>query len=118
MIKKRKKGYCYKSAADAIVDMVIFQHTDPKALRLVHGRPTLTVAPYCQYGHAWIEINEALVIDTATGAWLPRAIYYDVGKIDSAECFYYTFEEAKEMLLNFGHYGPWQGPEAVGPLAF
>ena len=118
MTKKRKKGDCYKSAADTMVDMVMFQHIDPNALRLVHGRPTITVPPYCRYGHAWIEINGLIVIDTEAGACVPRAVYHSVGKINQEECFYYTFEEMKETLLNFGHYGPWQGPEAVEPLPF
>lgn len=82
--------------------------------KLVHGRPYLTREPFCQFGHAWIE-NDDVCIDASTLLEVPRNVYYAVGRIDSALCFTYTFEQMRRKLLEFKHYGPWEGVDAVPP---
>lgn len=115
-MKDKENGTCYETAANWLMDKTFFGQDDSSSFKLVHGRPTLQRPPFKKYGHAWIEINEGFVIDTETGKGMPKELYYSAGEIDSEECFYYSFEEARKLLLKFKHYGPWEGPEAVEPI--
>ena len=110
------KGNCYQEAADMVVDLVMFGQVDPNSIKLVHGIPTLTRPPYIRFGHAWVEVNETFVMDAASGAGFPRDEYYRAGNIDPDECFYYDYSAVKKYLLEYGHYGPWEGPEAEAPI--
>lgn len=119
--KWRDDGDCFKASADFILDL----HRDPQwdafaseHCILVHGMPTLQRPPFIQYAHAWIEVPAIrLVLNVATGreAMLARDLYYRIGQIDPKTCFRYTPEQARQMILRFEHYGPWEGPEASQP---
>jgi hypothetical protein len=103
-------GDCYFVAANLIINEL-------KEGTLVHGHPTLGVFPYEKYGHAWIELNGS-VIDYSNGnsVIMPREEYYRLGKIKTVECLYYDRERARQFMLSHKHYGPWEGPFAVGPV--
>jgi hypothetical protein len=112
--KGREDGDCYPAAARLMRNLVAVG--GPHGVKLVHGRPRLQRPPHIRYGHAWVEIEDgAICLNAAKGrkAAILRAIYYEAGEIDEAECFYYTPMEALAMMDHFGHFGPWEGPEAV-----
>ncbi len=118
----RDDGDCYEASGRFILDM----DRNPKwsgypteECILVHGRPTLQRPPYIKYGHAWIEVPKLrLALNVATGREMICSIenYYQAGQINPEdECYRYTPEEAAAMMAKFGHFGPWEGVEAVPP---
>lgn len=120
------RGECYAAAGAALMDAWMLGEADD--LVLVHGRPTLQVEPFCEYGHAWIErtltagvldgeeIRVVICRDAETGTTLIRELYYAVGKIDPAACFRYDFSALQRWVQKTGHWGPWEGPDACGPV--
>lgn len=100
-----RPGNCYQEAFDLVLQL----HRVMNAT-LVHGRPTLTIEPFCQYGHAWVEVGDA-VIDPKAGA-VPKDMFYLIGKIERVLCTRYTGQQALEMSLKHEHYGPWEGVDA------
>lgn len=103
------EGDCYENALNLVLNIT------SDAVVLVHGRPTLTRAPFCQYGHAWIEQGN-YCIDGGSLVVVPKALYYQAGTIDPELCIFYTPEEARVMVLENKHYGPWEGIDSVGPI--
>ena len=75
-------------------------------LVLVHGEPTLTVAPFIQFGHAWLELGP-LVLDVTAKSTVLRDVYYRAGKIDPNKCSRYDLPEAVRMMHQHGTFGPW-----------
>jgi hypothetical protein len=102
------EGNCYENALNYVLNVT------SEDLVLVHGRPTLTRAPYCQYGHAWVEQGN-FCIDGGFLVVIPKALYYMAGTIDPDMCLFYMPEEARVMVLQFKHYGPWEGVDGVAP---
>lgn len=72
----------------------------------MHGEPTLTVAPFIPFGHAWLELGP-LVLDVTAKATVLRDVYYQTGKIDPSKCTKYTLSEAQRMMREHGTFGPW-----------
>jgi hypothetical protein len=102
-------GNCYENAYQALFDG---QHDE---WTLVHGRPTLTVEPFIEFGHAWLEDpDEVWVYDAETKNYLKLEHYYACGQIDPAKCHKYTKLDAVRWGCKTRHYGPWEGPDAVG----
>jgi len=122
-------GDCYASAGRHLMDAWIADRE--QGMTLVHGRPTLTVEPFAEYGHAWIEFlvpmeklgeltgkkcELVMVYDTESEGVFPRELYYRVGQIDPEKCFRYDIDQMRHWVLSTGHWGPWEGPEACGPV--
>lgn len=119
-------GDCYAAAGRTLMDRWMAGEADE--LIVVHGQPTLQVAPFCQYGHAWLEqpqtvgevdgevLTLVICTDAETGVSLPRELYYALGKIDPAQCFRYDWPSLRRWIQETGHWGPWEGPEACGPV--
>jgi len=109
-------GDCYMNAARMVVGPLGFDSD----LKLVHGRPILSVPPFIEYGHAWVEqaITDEFVlcIDGNTGDVIPKHLYYRVGGIQEEDCYSYTPNEARAKMRKFKHYGPWDGPHGVPPI--
>jgi hypothetical protein len=104
-------GDCYREAAKYVLTR------RDEDLVLVHGRPTLQVPPHEKYGHAWVENRETdQVIDPTADFEGPRFLYYTLGNIQLEDLRLYTYQETGEFILFFGHWGPWEGPEACPPL--
>lgn len=97
-------GDCYQSAFDFLINI---QNADDSFV-LVHGRPVLRRPPFCQYGHAWVEVN-GMVIDPEQRFYGPTEIFYALGNIDPALSFKYTQREARRKAVETGVYGPWEG---------
>jgi len=110
-------GDCYRAAAIYLIDKYFLEWEMNENLRLVHGRPTLQRPPHCKYGHAWIEIDKSVAYDVEKDRTIPIKLFYEAGQIDPEECFYYTFEEMKQKLNQFKHYGPWEGEDACPPVS-
>ena len=61
------------------------------------------------YGHAWI-LEGGAVVDKSNGRnlHLPRQLYYVIGSIDQiGNTHEYTWEETREMIMQYEHWGPW-----------
>jgi hypothetical protein len=101
-------GDCYQAAAELVV--LPNGALEGVALELVHGE-VLGQGPLegVRYGHAWVELNGALVLDHSNGReiHLPAAVYYELGDIDPASVVRYDASEARRKLIEFEHYGPW-----------
>lgn len=109
-----KKGDCYQSAFNALVDMGVERR---QKCRLVHGIVVNTgEAKGLRMGHAWIEEHTqfyghdfVLVHDCSNGhdATIPATLYYYAGEIDPEDSVEYTYEEAMDVCCRAGTYGPW-----------
>lgn len=103
-------GTCYEDAGRMIMDEKV------KNAVLVHGRPTLKTSPYTEFGHAWIE-DDDVVIDPSVDVVMRRERYYEIGKIDYRKNLVYDRDSALKWMLVTGHFGPWEGPDAVSLTA-
>lgn len=90
--------------------------------RVVHGKPTLSIEPFCVYDHAWVEVSipfptggfpaEVMVtfcLDMSNGnrVCMSSGIYRMIGKIDDSQSVKYGVEELVDLMLEKGHYGPY-----------
>lgn len=110
-------GNCYKSAANTLMahkKLGVAGLPYDEDVFLVHGRPKLTKPPFCEYGHAWLEWGD-VVLDTETDNIIPRQLFYSVGNIDEDTCVRYTYKMAQWFMLEYSHYGPWEGIESCPP---
>lgn len=116
------EGDCYQAALDLFFGL---RPGWPKLAidaRLVHGAPRLQREPFERFGHAWVEWEPAiglpLVYDFSNGreVIVPAVLYYRLGDIDPRESRSYSHAEAREFILRFEHYGPWEGPWAPTKL--
>jgi len=114
-------GNCYQAAGEFLMDKAF--GGEHEGLVLVHGRPTLQVEPFCEYGHAWIEYEVpfgdgtmTMCRDVERGVEFPVFMFYSVGNIDPDQCFRYTYPDLARWVTETGHWGPWEGPEACGPV--
>ena len=105
-------GDCYREAFKALTRFIL---SGQEGWAVVHGRPTLQVEPFCQYGHAWLELGD-IVYAASTGSIFPKSLYYAAGKIDPANNHVYDKDQVRRMILDFRHYGPWEGPDAHPPI--
>jgi len=112
----RTGGDCYEAAGSLFMDLC-FRGGDPDFSRaeLVHGVPTLQCEPFIKYGHAWLEFDNPklgvrMVRDPSNGrdVTMPRDYYYQLGKIDPAECRRYKFGDLRRWVTETGHWGPWE----------
>lgn len=111
--KGRSKGNCYEASVK-LMQKLTLEARDPGVV-LVHGRPRLQRPPHERYGHAWVELEDSVCLNASRGNKMAvgKATFYKAGEIDPADCIYYTPLEASEWMLKTGHFGPWEGPEAV-----
>ena len=111
-------GDCYEAAGRAFMNhcfgsVELLDWIELGPVMLVHGRPTLTVEPFIEYGHAWIEIGDVLVYDAEREIVLPLAMFYQVGQIDQTKCLRYDFESVRRWTISTEHWGPWEGPDGA-----
>jgi len=82
-------------------------------VKLVHGEVTGTgpAVRGFKYGHAWLEDN-VMCYDFSNGDFIniPKFQYYSLGNIKNKEgkLFKYTDKEAREKMLETGHFGSWE----------
>jgi len=105
---KIKLGNCFELSANFMIDTCRFDEAKQKTFRLVHGKPTLEVPPHIKYGHAWILLTSARVLDLTLQVSTLKEGYYARGQIKEEDCLVYTFEEMRALILETGHCGPWE----------
>ena len=104
-MNKLANGDCYKVGCEAMLDTAI-DETLMEDWRLCHGAVWHPSAGW--HGHCWIEIAGGhIVVDNSNGhnATARSEGYYRVGKVKEVKR--YTREEARQMVLKEGTYGPW-----------
>jgi hypothetical protein len=110
----RSGGDCYEASGKYIMDKCMFGDCH---LRLVHGEVAGQGAlEGITYGHAWV-LNGDMVIDRSNGRDLqmPRTLYYALGQIGHIGNVYeYTWDEARQKILQFEHWGPWEPETGSG----
>jgi hypothetical protein len=120
-------GDCYEVAGNEVTN-----HLHDDSFRLVHGTITGNAPPMQgkPIDHAWVEFEkdgQQMAVDNANGNHieLPVLAYYSVAGVRSTPKKY-TANEAVNLLLVIGHYGPWtaeeerrarENPELEGRLA-
>lgn len=103
-----KPGNCYQDAFNFITE-----NQNLPNIRLVHGHPTLTKGPDKgkPYHHAWCEfalVGYVFCVDMSRqNTPVPSDLYYLAGRINRAQCHFYTLLEACENVLENEFYGPW-----------
>ena len=98
------KGDCYQAGGRLIMNF--FGDKDHK---LVHGMVSGQGAlEGNRFGHCWVESKDT-VLDHSNDKKLeiPKDVYYLMGRIDPAECHYYTPKEAAKKMSTVEHWGPW-----------
>lgn len=92
------KSYCYENAYKYLL------RNNKKAI-LCHGIVTgFGEIEGIEYGHAWIEYD-GMSRDCTLNKEIPSIIYRKVGR--ARNVIEYTLEEANEMVLKSGIFGPW-----------
>ena len=118
-------GDCFEAAAKYLLD-----HHGEEDVVLVHAVCLIGVGEHegLPFGHAWCEVTpqveaipeelrifgaalrDSLVVcrDVSNGRdiSMPRPPYYMGGRPD--QIHRYTFDEALKLLLEHGHWGPWE----------
>jgi len=109
-------GDCYEAAGKYMM-MKCQLGGDCTNLRLVHGEVQgQGHLDGVTYGHAWV-LDGGTVIDVSNGRnlQLPQEIYYAIGQIDNIGNIHeYTWEEARRLIVDFEHWGPWELETASG----
>ena len=98
------KGDCYQAGG-----RLIMSYFGDKNAKLVHGMVSgQGQLEGVRFGHCWVEVKDkCLDHSNDKEQELPKDIYYLLGRIDPAECHYYTPEEASKKMVDIGHFGPW-----------
>ena len=105
-------GNCYEDSATELMDNPAFN-----GWTLVHGRPTLQIPPYVEYGHAWLEDPSGEIVwDPGVKSELPKVLYYAFGRINPRDCYRYDAKQMKKKVVEFGHWGAWEGPDSTPPI--
>lgn len=100
---------CYK---DAFGFVISYGAEDEKNIILAHGIPTLRdpkthESTGVRYGHAWVEVGGAVVLDVVAKTHVPLDLYYEEGNINPDEVVRYTRSEARAQVIEHETYGPW-----------
>lgn len=102
--KENGGGDCYVVGCKTMLDEAISFTSD---WRLCHGNVWHSEAGW--HGHCWIEIADGhIVVDDSNGhnVTVMSESYYRVGKVKDVKR--YTREEARNLVLQEGNYGPWE----------
>ena len=100
-----KLGDCYQAGGRLIMNFF-----GDKNHRLVHGMVSGQGSlEGMRYGHCWVESKDT-VLDHSNGKKLeiPTKVYYALGRVDPAECKYYSPKEAARFMSEEEHWGPWE----------
>lgn len=118
-------GDCFKVAANLVVPilgMIGDELAELVDVTLVHGIVTgQGLLDGVRYTHAWVEgytpEGIPMVVDASNGRHvvMPQGLYYLIGRIEESECVRYTSDEAHDRMLDYAHYGPWDGAPAAHP---
>lgn len=98
---KEELGNCYQVAGNMILNDGI------PGLVLCHGYP-FSPSKGRRIRHAWCELGD-VVFDFSNEKEVVtrKEIYYEIGKLNERFISRYSEKEAKELMLETGHYGDW-----------
>lgn len=98
IMSRNRGGDCCEAAAHLLIEKI-----GPKGL-LVHG--IVWGEGVGWHGHAWCEVS-GVAWDRSNGrdVKLPIQAYRALGKVREAR--EYSFDQACQLLIEEGHYGPW-----------
>lgn len=115
-------GDCFKVAANLavpILGMMSKELSDLRDVTLVHGIVSGQGSlEGLRYTHAWIEgispDGTSMTVDISNGlrVAVPQGLYYLIGRIQADECVRYAPRQAQDRMLQYAHYGPWDGAPA------
>lgn len=113
---KRKGGDCYAAAAHVVIEAHDWKLDEQgESFILCHGSP-IGRGPIegVKFGHAWVEVNDTLVIDQSNGnnIFMDVGRYYAIGQIKPDEVVRYTPQQLAAMIREHKTYGPWHETEA------
>jgi len=109
IVESKGGGDCYQAAGS----LILFgdKEVDPYGeLYLIHGMVDgQGELSGIRFDHAWCE-DDHLIYDFSNGRRIifPKEIYYSIGNIKPLDNFKYSQEEAREYVLETGHWGPWE----------
>lgn len=110
-------GDCYEANAKHILELTGWGRNDVPNLFLVQGEVSgQGELEGVNFGHCWIEKGNT-IIDKSNGRTIemPKKVYYMLGNIDRNDNLYkYTPKEARKMLFDKKHYGPWELKTSTG----
>jgi hypothetical protein len=110
--KRPATGDCYEAAGRYITEHSLMSPSGNKksSLRLVHGEVAGQGSlEDVTFGHAWV-LDGNTVIDRSNGRdiSMPKDLYYFIGRINELDNVHvYTPEQARERMLRYKHFGPW-----------
>jgi len=103
---KTESGNCYETAGNYMVERCALGRSCK--LTLVHAEVT-GQGPLdgLKYGHAFI-LDGDIVIDKSNGLniEMPKQVYYLIGGI-GANVYEYSFEDFRQKIMEYKHWGPW-----------
>jgi tRNA nucleotidyltransferase/poly(A) polymerase len=100
-------GDCYEAAGRYMMNNC--RVNSKCGMKLVHAEVTgQGEIEGLKYGHAFVLDDRGTVIDRSNGRniEMPKEIYYAIGHIGS-NVHEYTWDEARQKMLEFEHWGPW-----------
>jgi hypothetical protein len=108
--RQKAKGLCYPNSFQILMEVSEMPREFPNA-KLCHGVAVLSREPYCEFGHAWIEVEvrgEIFVIDHLYPDHpVSRNVYYQVGKVREHTVRRYTLNDARILSTKKNPFGPW-----------
>lgn len=110
--KRPATGDCYEAAGRYITEHSLMSPSGNKksSLRLVHGEVAGQGSlEGVTFGHAWV-LDGNTVVDRSNGRdiSMPKDLYYFIGRINELDNIHvYTPEQARERMLRYEHFGPW-----------
>ncbi|TVS15918.1 MAG: hypothetical protein EA417_11990 [Gammaproteobacteria bacterium] len=113
-------GDCFEAAARRLMEMEVPKNV---TVHLVHGLVTGSIGTRVEglrFTHGWLEVAGAdaknrLAVDYSNGRKIamPATLYYLIGDIREEETIRYTQASMRKRLLEFRHFGPWEGAPAA-----
>ncbi len=114
-IRFRRRGVSYRWSPKRCYERAftyVMANDDLPGVVLVHG---VLLRPFF-FAHAWVELDVdglAVVFDGVQQRFYDRDWYCQTHGAKAERR--YTFQQVCETSLQFGHTGPWHGPNSVGP---
>ncbi|PNX48689.1 MAG: hypothetical protein BV459_01825 [Thermoplasmata archaeon M11B2D] len=90
---------------------------------LVHGVVTGSGGDVfgIEYCHCWLESEDGeFVVDLSNNRTieLPAVVYYAIGHIDKSKILRYSATDAEALMVEHGHYGPWELETPIGETKY
>jgi hypothetical protein len=100
-------GTCFETSLKKWLELF---YKGGKDIKIAHGLVTgkTGYVKDKKNGHAWVEINDQVCLDTETNITFPKEEYYEIGKINPEDVYLYDKKEIGHWVTTNGTYGPWE----------